>query len=122
VEGSQVFLTVSVLLSGVQTWVLRWWRLTSLTPYGTLEDRTFTVGELHVSFELTLLTYLLLDNAMTPPPTNQTKFRQWSTGAIFYSNIFLAEALGKSGKAQVADLALNNDNDFTPGYASKLWV
>ncbi|KAG8936132.1 hypothetical protein FRC03_011153 [Tulasnella sp. 419] len=56
-------------------------------------------------------------NPFTPPPTNETAFRKWSTGAIFYSNVFVAEAFGKSGRSQVIDLNLNNGNNFSPGYA-----
>ncbi|KAG8988917.1 hypothetical protein FRB90_002499, partial [Tulasnella sp. 427] len=56
-------------------------------------------------------------NPFTPPPTNMTKYRQWTTGAIFYSNIVVAEALGKSGHSQVMDLQLDNNNENRAGYA-----
>ena len=36
---------------------------------------------------------------------------------IFYSTLVVAEALQKSGSAQVVDLGLNGGNDQTPGYA-----
>ncbi|QRV75317.1 glycoside hydrolase family 79 protein [Ceratobasidium sp. AG-Ba] len=56
-------------------------------------------------------------NPFTPPPTNQSTFRQWTPGAIFYSSLLTAEAFGRSGNAQIVDLGANNGNDFTPGYA-----
>lgn len=59
-----------------------------------------------------------LDNPFTPPPTNMTHVRQWSTGAIFYSQIVVAEALGKSGNSRVIDLYLDNNNNNRAGYAS----
>lgn len=36
---------------------------------------------------------------------------------MFYSVVAVAEALGRSGQAQVIDLHTNNDNVYTPGYA-----
>ncbi|KAF8837650.1 hypothetical protein BDN67DRAFT_1071283 [Paxillus ammoniavirescens] len=43
-------------------------------------------------------------NPFTPPPTNQSSYHQWTVGAIFYSSIFIAEALGPTGTAQIIDL------------------
>ncbi|KAI0027521.1 hypothetical protein K488DRAFT_25110, partial [Vararia minispora EC-137] len=56
-------------------------------------------------------------NPFTPPPTNQTTFRQWSVGPIYYSALVVAEALGSSNQSQVVDLQLNNAADQTPGFA-----
>lgn len=56
-------------------------------------------------------------NPFTPPPTNQSTFRQWTVGSTFYAALFAAEAFTQSGKAQVVDLLLNQANDFSPGYA-----
>ncbi|KIO18114.1 glycoside hydrolase family 79 protein [Tulasnella calospora MUT 4182] len=56
-------------------------------------------------------------NPFTPPPTNMTKYRQWTTGAVFYANIVVAEALGKGGASQVIDLQLDNNNENRAGYA-----
>lgn len=42
---------------------------------------------------------------------------QWTTGPIFYANIVVAEALGKSGNAQVIDLYIDNNNANRAGYA-----
>ncbi|KAG8908805.1 hypothetical protein FRB99_003043 [Tulasnella sp. 403] len=56
-------------------------------------------------------------NPFTPPPTNMTSVRQWTTGAIFYSHIVVAEALGKSNQARVMDLSLDGNNPNRAGYA-----
>jgi len=56
-------------------------------------------------------------NPFTPPATNQTKFREWSIGPIFYAHMLIAEAFGTSGASQVVDLFLNNNDQYTPGYA-----
>ena len=56
---------------------------------------------------------------MTPPPTNQTSFRKWTTGALFYSNIVVAEALGKGGQSRVIDLHIDGSNANRAGYAGK---
>jgi len=56
-------------------------------------------------------------NPFTPPPTNQTKFRQWTIGPTYYSALVTAEALGRNNKSQVLDLGLNANSDNTPGYA-----
>ena len=60
-----------------------------------------------------------LDNPFTPPPTNMTGVRQWSTGAIFYSILVVTEALGKSGQSRVLDLLLDGNNPNRAGYAGK---
>jgi hypothetical protein len=36
---------------------------------------------------------------------------------VYYSSLFVAEALGSSNQSQVLDLGMNNGNEFTPGYA-----
>ncbi|KAI0270636.1 glycoside hydrolase family 79 protein [Gloeopeniophorella convolvens] len=53
-------------------------------------------------------------NPFTPPPTNQSTFRQWTIGPIYYSALAFAEALGPSNASQVIDLT---QNEFTPTYA-----
>ncbi|QRW08975.1 glycoside hydrolase family 79 protein [Ceratobasidium sp. AG-Ba] len=55
-------------------------------------------------------------NPFTPPPTNQSTFRQWSTGSTYYSILIGAEFFGKSGQAQIADLNANDGENLTPGY------
>lgn len=36
---------------------------------------------------------------------------------MYYSSLFVAEALGPSNQSQVLDLQMNGGNEFTPGYA-----
>jgi hypothetical protein len=56
-------------------------------------------------------------NPFTPPPTNESSFRQWTTGSVYYSTLIVAEAFGKSGKAQIVDIHPNEGENLTPGYA-----
>jgi len=56
-------------------------------------------------------------NPFTPPPTNQSHFRQWTIGPTYMSAIVTAEAFSSSGKAQVIDLNFNNGDIFTAAYA-----
>lgn len=49
--------------------------------------------------------------------TNQSSFHQWTIGPIYYSALFVTEALGSSNASQVLDLNINGGNQFTPGYA-----
>ncbi|KAH9976639.1 hypothetical protein BGW80DRAFT_1289584 [Lactifluus volemus] len=53
-------------------------------------------------------------NPFTPPPTNQSTYRQWTIGPIYYSALIMAEALGPSNASQVLDLT---QNQLTPIYA-----
>ncbi|CEL63639.1 hypothetical protein RSOLAG1IB_10917 [Rhizoctonia solani AG-1 IB] len=55
-------------------------------------------------------------NPFTPPPTNQSTFRQWTTGSVYYSTLIIAELFGKSGKSRIMDLNPNNGENLTPGY------
>lgn len=57
-------------------------------------------------------------NAFTfiAPPTNETGFHEWTVGAIYYSVLVLAEALGKSNTSQVVDLTGAIGSEFTPAY------
>ncbi|KAF5329457.1 hypothetical protein D9619_009103 [Psilocybe cf. subviscida] len=56
-------------------------------------------------------------NPFTSPPTNQSTFRQWTVGPVYYSALVMAEAIGASNNSQVLDLAANNNNIFSPAYA-----
>ncbi|KAG9073971.1 hypothetical protein FRC06_011017, partial [Ceratobasidium sp. 370] len=56
-------------------------------------------------------------NPFTPPPTNQSTFRQWTTGSVYYSALIVSELFGKSGNSRIVDLHPNNAEDLTPGYA-----
>ncbi|KAH8977188.1 hypothetical protein EDB86DRAFT_3007728 [Lactarius hatsudake] len=53
-------------------------------------------------------------NPFTPPPTNQSTFRQWTIGPIYYSALVMSEVLGPSNVSQVIDIT---QNPFTPIYA-----
>ncbi|CAE7142978.1 unnamed protein product [Rhizoctonia solani] len=55
-------------------------------------------------------------NPFTPPPTNQSTFRQWTTGSVYYTTLIVAELFGKSGKSRILDLNANNGENLTPGY------
>ena len=46
-----------------------------------------------------------------------SRWNDWTVGPIFYSGVVVAEALGKTGTAQVKDLFPNNGDDQTPAYA-----
>ncbi|KAJ7649955.1 glycoside hydrolase family 79 protein [Roridomyces roridus] len=52
-----------------------------------------------------------------PPPGNQTSFREWTVGPVFYSIMGVAETFGNSNKSRIIDLQMNGNNEFTPGYA-----
>uniref|UniRef100_A0A8H7XVC6 Beta-glucuronidase C-terminal domain-containing protein n=1 Tax=Psilocybe cubensis TaxID=181762 RepID=A0A8H7XVC6_PSICU len=56
-------------------------------------------------------------NPFTPPPTNQSTFRKWTIGPIYYAALVTAEALGPSNTTQILDLQANNNNVYTPAYA-----
>lgn len=60
---------------------------------------------------------LKLSLSHTAPPTNLSTYDAWTVGAVFYSTLFVAEALGPTGTAQVTDLQANGANMFTPAYA-----
>lgn len=55
-------------------------------------------------------------NPFTAPPTNVSSFHQWTVGPIYYSVLVMAETIGSSGSARVADLFANDNNDQTPAY------
>ncbi|KZP33173.1 glycoside hydrolase family 79 protein [Athelia psychrophila] len=56
-------------------------------------------------------------NPFTPPPTNQSAFHQWTVSPLFYATLIVAELLGPTNTAQVADLGANGADDNTPAYA-----
>ncbi|KAK7044575.1 glycoside hydrolase superfamily [Favolaschia claudopus] len=56
-------------------------------------------------------------NPFTPPPTNQSKYYEWTVGAVYYSALISAEVFGKTNTSQIIDLHGNEDNIFTPQYA-----
>lgn len=63
-------------------------------------------------------------NPFTPPPTNQSSYHQWTVGSVFYSSIFVAEALGSSGGAQLVDLTntLTSPSDTTTPPATSIYT
>lgn len=56
-------------------------------------------------------------NPFSPPPTNQSTFRQWTVAPLYYAVLAVAETFGPSGNAQIVDLFMNSNNIYTPGYA-----
>jgi hypothetical protein len=56
-------------------------------------------------------------NPFTPPPTNQSHFRQWTVGPVYYTSLMVAEAFGPSNDSQVVDLFANSNNPLTPAWA-----
>ncbi|KAJ7204663.1 glycoside hydrolase family 79 protein [Mycena pura] len=56
-------------------------------------------------------------NPFTAPPTNQSKYYEWTIGAIFYSALISAEVFGKTNTSQIIDLLGNNASIYTPQYA-----
>ncbi|KAJ7057387.1 glycoside hydrolase family 79 protein [Mycena amicta] len=57
-------------------------------------------------------------NPFTAPPTNQSTFRKWTVGPIYYAALAMAETIGRSNQSQVLDLtpSLQNISAFTPVY------
>ncbi|KAJ7634934.1 glycoside hydrolase family 79 protein [Roridomyces roridus] len=56
-------------------------------------------------------------NPFTAPPTNQSKFFEWTVGATYYSVLVAAEVFGKTNTAQIVDMLGNNASVYTPQYA-----
>lgn len=56
-------------------------------------------------------------NPFTPPPTNESSFRQWTIGPLYYSTLVCAEIFGTSGSATIMDLNPNNGSVYTPAYS-----
>ncbi|KAI0772366.1 glycoside hydrolase family 79 protein [Trametes elegans] len=56
-------------------------------------------------------------NPFTAAPTNESSLHDWTVGPIFYSSIFVAEAIGQTNTSQVKDLNPNDGNEFTPAFA-----
>ncbi|KAJ7923331.1 glycoside hydrolase family 79 protein [Mycena leptocephala] len=56
-------------------------------------------------------------NPFTAPPTNVSRYYEWTVGAIYYSAVISAEVFGKTNTSQIIDLLGNNASDHTPQYA-----
>lgn len=57
----------------------------------------------------------LLSIAFTPPPTNISTTHGWTTGAVYYAALAVAETFGSSNQSQIVDM--NLPSEFRPGYA-----
>ncbi|KAJ4489869.1 glycoside hydrolase family 79 protein [Lentinula aciculospora] len=55
-------------------------------------------------------------NPFISPPTNQSSYRQWTVGPVFYSSLVIAEALGPSNQSQVLEIGAENQSTYTPNY------
>ncbi|KAJ7064929.1 glycoside hydrolase family 79 protein [Mycena amicta] len=56
-------------------------------------------------------------NPFTAPPTNQSKFYEWTIGAVYYSALISSEVFGKTNTSRIIDLLGNDANIYTPQYA-----
>jgi hypothetical protein len=56
-------------------------------------------------------------NPFTAPPTNQSKYFEWTIGAVYYSTLISSEVFGKTNTSQIMDLHGNDNNMYTPQYA-----
>ncbi|KAF8651054.1 hypothetical protein AX16_004917 [Volvariella volvacea WC 439] len=56
-------------------------------------------------------------NPFTAPPTNTTRYNQWTVGAVYYSALVISEVFGPSNTSQIVDLMGNDGNPLTPQYA-----
>ncbi|KAG8865303.1 hypothetical protein FRB96_000193 [Tulasnella sp. 330] len=54
-------------------------------------------------------------NPFTPPPGNMSAYSQWTTGAIYYATLAVAEAIGSSNLSQIIDM--QTSSEFRPAYA-----
>ncbi|KAJ3821688.1 hypothetical protein F5880DRAFT_1580313 [Lentinula raphanica] len=55
-------------------------------------------------------------NPFISPPTNQSTYRQWTVGPVFYSSLVIAEAIGPSNQSQVLEIGAENQSTYTPNY------
>ncbi|KAJ7634683.1 glycoside hydrolase family 79 protein [Roridomyces roridus] len=56
-------------------------------------------------------------NPFTAPPTNVSKYYEWTIGAVYYSALISAEVFGKTNTAQIVDMLGNSESIYTPQYA-----
>jgi len=56
-------------------------------------------------------------NPFTAPPTNVSRYYEWTVGAVYYSALISAEVFGKTNTSQIIDLHGNSDSIYTPQYA-----
>ncbi|KAJ3727373.1 hypothetical protein DFJ43DRAFT_1001722 [Lentinula guzmanii] len=55
-------------------------------------------------------------NPFISPPTNQSSYKEWTVGPVFYSSLVIAEALGPSNQSQVLEIGAENQSTYTPNY------
>jgi hypothetical protein len=78
---------------GAALWALDW----SLTlAYNNFSSALYHLGGQNAYY-----------NPFTPPPTNQSTFREWTIGPVYYAGLAMAETLGPSNTSQVLDLTQN---------------
>ncbi|KAJ7461813.1 glycoside hydrolase family 79 protein [Mycena galericulata] len=56
-------------------------------------------------------------NPFTAPPTNVSKYYEWTIGAVYYSALISSEVFGKTNTSRIIDLQGNNGSIYTPQYA-----
>ncbi|KAJ7742690.1 glycoside hydrolase family 79 protein [Mycena maculata] len=56
-------------------------------------------------------------NPFTAPPTNVSKYYEWTVGAVYYSALIASEVFGSTNTSQILDLHGNDDNIYGPQYA-----
>ncbi|KAJ7185481.1 glycoside hydrolase family 79 protein [Mycena filopes] len=56
-------------------------------------------------------------NPFTAPPTNVSKYYEWTIGAVYYSALISSEVFGSTNTSQIIDLHGNDGSVFTPQYA-----
>ncbi|KAK8866161.1 hypothetical protein IAR55_001312 [Kwoniella newhampshirensis] len=60
-------------------------------------------------------------NPFTPPPSNQSTTKQWTTGSVYYATLLVAEAFGQSNVSRIVDMTPTPDVDanniYHPAYA-----
>ena len=96
----------------------RWLTQISQRRYSTWEVKAFSIIHLLVRYLSTsLLLFVLCLFPYPAPPTNQSTYRQWTIGPIYYSALVMAEALGPSNATQIVDLLPNGNNIYTPAYS-----
>jgi len=52
----------------------------------------------------------------TPPPTNISHTKEWTTGSVYYATLLVAEAFGKTNQSQIVDMS-NSTDIYHPAYA-----
>ncbi|KAJ3751448.1 glycoside hydrolase family 79 protein [Lentinula detonsa] len=50
------------------------------------------------------------NTASCAPPTNQSSYKQWTVGPVFYSSLVIAEAVGPSNQSQVLEIGAENQS------------